>query len=488
MMNKKSYDLVVVGGGSGGIAAALSAARSDLQVLLVEKGPILGGTSTMAGVCVWEPSVGGTGIPFDIYHRLKQIPDAVGIYTRGRHFSLENPNYWPHNPERVGFPGGESIIDTNRVYADSLRRHFPGGGFADEEFKREYWHGVVFEPDAFAKIAMDMLSETGCCDVLLNTTFIEAESGNGKVHSVRLSNGLVIKAPFWVDASGEGVLCCACGAESLIGFDSRSRFNEPSAPEHADEHAVNGATLIFRVTPTNTPDDNPPKPPPCWWSEYYPPVVSTQFPNGDLQINMLPTMAGAEAAETDRPAAYRECERRVRAQWAFLQYWWPEFRRFRFVKAFPMLGVRETRRIVCEYMLNEHDAASGLSRQHHPDIIGITDHPFDTHGRHRRNHGELSEPYGIPYRSLVVKGFKNLLVASRCAGFSSIAASSCRLSRTMMELGQAAGTAAGIAKDMDIPLSDVPVEKLRDALRTQQVQLGWPMPEELKQYLDKENE
>ncbi len=81
-----SYDLVVIGGGSGGIAAALSAARLGVQVLLVEKESMLGGTSTVAGVCCWEPSVGGTGIPFDLYRRLKHIPDAVGIYGGGQNF------------------------------------------------------------------------------------------------------------------------------------------------------------------------------------------------------------------------------------------------------------------------------------------------------------------------------------------------------------------------------------------------------------------
>ncbi len=150
-----------------------------------------------------------------------------------------------------------------------------------------------------------------------------------------------------------------------------------------------------------------------------------------------------------------------------------------------MLGIRETRRIMCEYMLNEYDITNGLSRQKHPDIIGITDHPPDIHGSSAHRIRELSEPYGIPYRTLIPKGFSNLLAASRCAGFSSIAASSCRLSRTMMQLGQAAGTATAIAISMGISLPQVPAEKLKSALRAQHVQLEWPMSKKLKMYLDK---
>ncbi len=73
---------------------------------------------------------------------------------------------------------------------------------------------------------------------------------------------------------------------------------------------------------------------------------------------------------------------------------------------------------------------------------------------------------------------KNLLVACRGAGFSSIAASSCRLSRTMMQLGQAAGTAAAIACEKHLDLPDVPATALRTRLRKQHVQVDWPTPPE----------
>ena len=78
-MNNVHYDLCVVGGGSGGFGAACAAARLGASVLLVEAGPGLGGTSTRAGVNNYEPVAGATGLPQEIYDRLKDIPDAVTL-------------------------------------------------------------------------------------------------------------------------------------------------------------------------------------------------------------------------------------------------------------------------------------------------------------------------------------------------------------------------------------------------------------------------
>jgi hypothetical protein len=88
----------------------------------------------------------------------------------------------------------------------------------------------------------------------------------------------------------------------------------------------------------------------------------------------------------------------------------------------------------------------------------------------------LREPYGVPYRCLLPKGINNLLVACRGASFSSIAASSCRLSRTMMALGHAAGVASALAKEKGATLRDVPAEALRQTLRSQHAEIDWPRP------------
>jgi hypothetical protein len=276
----------------------------------------------------------------------------------------------------------------------------------------------------------------------------------------------------------------AVGCEAMTGQESRERFNEPDAPLKATTR-VNGVTLIYRVTPGKEPRVEG-APVPCWWRKSFPSAHVNHYPNGDLNINMLPTMEGEEFVRLGYDAALAECQKRVRAHWRYLQNHAEEFRRFRLVWIAPALGVRETRRIVGEYVLNENDLLAGLSGQKHPDITCLADHMMDTHGGHSKHRGELTEPYGVPYRCLIPKGFRNLLVACRASSFSSLAASSCRLSRTMMQMGQAAGTAAALAKELNVDLPAVPADRLRAALREQHVQLEHPMSAALRSHLEKE--
>lgn len=475
--------LAVVGGGSGGFAAALAAARLNVDVVLVEQGDCLGGTSVRGGVNCWEPGIGGTGIPFDVYKRLRRTPGAIGIYSFGRHISWFDPKREPFR-----FPGGETVIDPSRRYLDTLQRHGSRGMAADEAFFRERVHGVPFEPEAMASMMLAMLEETGHCRVLLNTAFVSAEVRDGRVRSVQLSNGQTIIADYFIDASGDGQLCASAGCESMLGQESRERFGEPSAPAVPGTR-VNGVSLIYRATPKDVAgieplDDGVPEK--CWWAKSFPVAHMNHYPNGDLNVNMLPTMDGAEFLRLGYDAALVECRRRVQAHWHDLQTRFAEFRSFRMSWVAPALGIREGRRIVGEYVLTEHDLRAGISGQKHPDIICLVDHPMDTHGSHARGIGEFDGPYGVPYRCLIPRGQRNLLIACRGAGFSSLAASSCRLSRTMMQLGQAAGTAVAIAKREGIDLPDAPPERLRQELRRQHVQLEHPMPQELRAWLHAE--
>ena len=141
--------------------------------------------------------------------------------------------------------------------------------------------------------------------------------------------------------------------------------------------------------------------------------------------------------------AYDDTLRRAGAHWHWLQRY-PHFKGYELKDIAPMLGIRESYRTVTEYVLTQRDLVAGLAGQKHTDIIAIADHPMDTHGAGGglRN---VRAAYGIPYRCLIPKGYDNLLVACRGAGFSHIAASSCRLSRTMIALGHAAGAAAAEA-------------------------------------------
>lgn len=488
MPASEHFDLIVVGAGSGGFGAALAASRLGARVLLVEKSESLGGNAARGGVNNWEPGVGGTGIPFDLYKRLKKIPGAIGIYKFGRHFAWQGPEV---NPK---YPGGELVIDPEARYADSLRRFGAPPLKNAEAFRRAHWHGVPYEPETYATEMERMLAETGRCTVLKNTAFTDTEVQPGWLRALTLSDGRTVAASFFIDATASLLLAQRLGCRTTLGQEPRSLYGEPSAPV-APTDKLNGTSLLFRVSrqgkaaagidplPANVPAA-------CWWAEKFPVAACTQYPNGDFNINPLPVMAGREAHDLGFDRAYAECQRRIAAQWHHMQSVFPEFQAFRISWVAPGLGVREGPRLVGRYVLTEHDLLAGLSGQKQDDIITIADHARDTHGADtgRAGTGELEQPYGVPFRCLLPGEVKNLAVACRGASFSSVAASSCRLSRTMMQLGQAAGTAAALAVKQRLSTFDgVPAAALRDSLAAQHVELSWPRPPDLQAHLQVED-
>lgn len=471
IMNQTEYDLCVVGAGSGGIGAALAAARMGLSVLLIEKSDTLGGNAVRGGVHNWEPGVGGTAFPFEIYQRLQKIPGAVAIVRMARHCVVPQPG------EPV-YPGGEALPDPSATYSDSLKRHSLKELSPEEKFGPfSAFRSIVFEPEAYSRVVGEMLAETGKCTILTNTAFREVRVKDGHIESLILDSGEEVCASFFVDSTADAKLCQAAGCELMRGQEARETFGEPDAPDQASSK-VNAVTLIYRITPREhaAVDPLPPDvPSECWWQARFPASLNSGYANGDLNINMLPTMQGEEFLRLGYPAAYAECRRRVLAHWHNLQTHpdFPEFQRYTISWIAPALGVRETMRVVGEYILTEHDILKGISRQTDPDIITLADHAMDRHGE-GGGCVELREPYGVPYRSLLPKGVDNLLVACRGASFSSIAASSCRLSRTMMALGHAAGVAAALAKENGVTLRAVPAGVLRQTLRSQHAELDWP--------------
>ena len=120
-------------------------------------------------------------------------------------------------------------------------------------------------------------------------------------------------------------------------------------------------------------------------------------------------------------------------------------------------------------MLTEKDILSGLSSQNQDEIIALCDHPLDFHGDAGKT--KKCSLYGVPYLSLVPVGMKNLLVAGRIAGFSALAATSCRLSRTMLQLGEAAGTAASLSLEQKLNFPELPSGAIRDLLQSGGVKL-----------------
>jgi hypothetical protein len=440
----------VAGGGSGGFGAALAAARRGLRVLLVERGPMLGGTSTLGGVNTWEPGIGGPGFPSEIYERLRRQPDAIGVSKVIHNYTQEKPWGW-------------SRVDRSLDYRTSLRRAgLPSGD----------WTRITFEPEAMAAAMLAMLQETGRVDVRLNTTFVAAETKAGQITSLVISateGESRVSVRFVVDATAQLRVATQVGCRTYLGCEPRSLYNELSAPVvHANR--LNGVSVCFRVTPVTTPAVEPlsagvPD------ELFNPPVSITEYPCGDLNLNPLPIMDGMEYVRLGEVEGRRICEQRVRQFWHWLQRE-KGFDRYRLVSMFPFTGVREGPRLIGREVLTENDVRAGWAAQRHADrVIALADHALDVHGEghHCR---ELAQPYGIPYDCLLPREFNNLAVACRGASFSHLAASSCRLSRTMMHLGHAAGLAVAAAAQAKCDLPEVNVRNVRRWLAEDNVVLN----------------
>ena len=439
--NRLTCDVCVVGGGSGGFGAALAAARAGAKVILVEKQPRLGGTSTSAFVTNWEP---GPGCAFarELYGRLKAKPGRVGIARRLHRYKRDEPYGITY-----GRPG------TKLTYDDTLRR----AGISAAK-----WCSVTMKPEALAGEMEAMLREAGA-RLLLNTTFREAAVTDKLLREITVTGPdgrrTVIRASVFVDSTGGAHVCRAVGCEVMLGVEPRSRFNEPSAPAKGARF-LNAISLCYRIRKAKAPKRQEPLSGPVGR------FGKTAFVSGvddrELIVNPLPLVSGITLVDKGYPETMALARQRVLAHWHWLQPY-PHFKDYELKDIAPMLGIRESYRVVTEHILTEGDVRAGLAKQKHEDIIAVADHALDVHGG-GPGIKELKGPYGIPYRCLIPKGWKNLLVACRGAGFSHIAASSCRLSRTMVALGHAAGLAAAEAARNGKGVGEVNVARLGTAM------------------------
>jgi hypothetical protein len=428
-------EVCVIGGGSGGIGAALAAARGGAQVVLLEREAILGGTSTNAWVHTWEPVSGADGIPRELYEKMKQDPLAVS-----------QPDYSVASRRR----GGKCL---------------------------------PFEPRALNYAAREMLQATGRCQTLVGTSFTRARVEGDAVRAVEAwfcAKRLVIEAEVFIDGTADGDVAVDAGCQYHLGEDPQSLYGEPSAPPEAGPH-LNGLTLCYRISDTGTRQK------PCLPKEIPEglcpkPVHTVVMPNGDHLLNAVDMIDGDALVTLEYSRLMHEAYRRVLEHFFWLQRIDPRrephwtrytngqgYATWTIAGVAPRIGVRESRRILGDYVLTEHDCRAGVRQQTHPDIIALSDHAIDLHGRKGQFYEVPNGPYGVPYRCLLPRGVGNLLIASRAASFSHVAASSCRLSRTMMTLGQAAGTAAAWAVKRHVSPRQVEIVALRDSLRSQGV-------------------
>ncbi len=436
MLPPRSF-VLIVGAGSAGVAAALAAARRDVPVVLVEP-HVLGGNSTGGGINTWEPAIGGPGLPYEFYRKLSDYPKAVALSRSIKEWTSEEP--WSSSSIYSDPDGSE------KGYYKTLRR----AGRALKNLRR-----VTFEPEILSQVMGEALDKTGKVHCLIGWRFLECTVSNRRLDRIVVSDGtrtFQLRPGIVVDATAQIHLAASAGCQTSLGAESRDYYGEPSAPERAREQ-INGVTLCFRVRSRGHRAVDPL--PEGITGAHYPSNYSiTEYPNGDLNINALPLMEGMEYQRMEPMRARQELLSRLHRTWAWLQAE-KGFDGHEMAIVFPLVGVREGPRLVGRHVLTETEIRRGCSHQGNSESwIALGDHALDVHGEGHICR-ELEEPYGIPYQCLLPRELDNLAVACRGASFSHIAGSSCRLSRTMIGLGHAAGIACALAMSNETPLMEI---------------------------------
>ena len=421
---KTKYDLIVVGGGFAGTAAAIEAAKHGTDVLLIEKYNCLGGAAAYALV---SPFMG----------------------------------YWTHMPqtkEKIYLAGdlfkeicGEALkltvqsVDTNTTaIADSL-----------------------FDEEAM-KLAMLRMAKKYGVTLLFNTTVTAVRAENGVVRSVKAVCKAVemeFSADHFIDATGDAELSYLAGCECEQGRDG--------------DGLCQPMTLCFRVGGIDKTKFEPFRPKmqeayKKWQAEgklSNPRENVLCFRNYNGGVIHFNTTRVTHKSPTD-PFALTEAEIEAREQvfemMEFLRTAVDGCENARLLSTAMHIGIRESRRVIGEYVLCEQDLIS-LAR--FEDAIAVSNYAIDIHSPDgsgtRFQEFKDGEWYEIPYRSLLPKGFENLLVAGRCISSTHEAQASYRIMPFCAELGHAAGAAVALAKKSGKTVRTVDVSALQIILRAE---------------------
>jgi glycine/D-amino acid oxidase-like deaminating enzyme len=443
-------DVLVVGGGPAGLGAALGASAAGARVILAERYGFFGGNATAALVMPWMSS-------------FTQHP-AARTHNEGQLFPTDHGV-------------GEAVI--GGVHALFLERLIRAGGAIAPSVDTGYV--VPFDPEVFKRVALDLLDEAGV-QFLLHALATDV-LGDGRVQGVVFatkSGPVVIEAETVVDCTGDGDVAAQAGAPYEIGRDTdglvqpmtlmfrmvqfqRAAFEAYVRAHPAQWHGVHGLwDLVQQATAAG----------------------ELQLPREDILLFGTPHDEEVAVNSTrvtrvlgvdvwDLTYAEWESRRQMRQIAAFLQKYVPGFEDAYLVQSGVNVGVRETRRILGDYVLTVDDL---LQAKKFDDGIARGAYPIDIHSPTGK--GTIlkrlppGEAYDLPLRCLLPQGVEQLLVAGRCISGTHEALSSYRVSPICMATGQAAGVCAALAARLGTPPRTVPVAQVQAELRRQGANLG----------------
>ena len=396
-------DVVVIGGGTAGVFAAISAARTGAKTILIEKNSVLGGTMTVANV------------------------NFPGLF----------------------FAWGKQII--NGPCWESVERTIKLGGAKMPEitFKPErHWHEqILLNRFVYTSVLFEMCEEAGVqviCNSMLSAV---NETGEHLIMTVTSKNGLfAITTKTAVDATGDANLIQISGLPV-----EKSKVQQPATLQNhisgyeLNEDIENEIKEKFRFAnmPGYINAGN----------------IISYLKNKKLDVHI-------PCVDADTSIGKTQLERKAYSQmldlYAFLRgIKGLENLEIDFVAE--ETGVRETNRIVGEKTITAEDYINGVFYQ---DSICYAFYPIDRHvisGIEQKFLKENVVPK-IPYSALIPKNSKRIICAGRCIGSDTDANSAVRVEAVCMATGQAAGCAAAISAKRNVDLKNVSYTELCDSL------------------------
>jgi glycine/D-amino acid oxidase-like deaminating enzyme len=445
-------DVLVVGGGPAGLGAALGAANAGAKVVLAERYGFLGGNATAALV-----------MPLMSFHTQHPKPEKKGSTT-----------LFPTDHGR-----GEPVIAGALTLL--LDRLIKAGGAIPPSLKTGYT--VPFDPEIFKLVTMDLLDEAGV-QYLFHSFASDAicnHAVKGAVFETK-SGPLVIHARVVIDCTGDGDIAARAGAPYEIGRE--------------DDGLVQPMTLMFRITEfERAAFDAYVKQHPDQWRGVHglwdlirvaTAAGTLKLPREDILFFATPHEREVCVNSTrvnrvlgtdvwDWSCAEWESRRQMRQIDAFLRQYVPGFEKAYVVQSGVHVGVRETRRIIGDYVLTVEDI---LQARKFPDVIARSSYPVDIHNPEgtgtRLQRLPPGDAYDIPLRCLLPQKIEGLLVAGRCISGTHEALSSYRVMPVSMATGQAAGACAALAVRYEkppraVPVTDVQAELIRQGANLREI-------------------
>lgn len=398
---RHACDVLVVGGGTAGVAAAVSAARAGADVLLVERSNALGGLATGGLIILLLTLDDGRG---------KQVVGGLCQEVSER-LAARGAAYFPAAGEWGR--ADEALVERDRSF-----------GLVWGRAPHRVRYSLAYDPEAMRLVLLELLEGSGA-RLLLHAQAAEPIVEAGRIAAVTFQSKagrFAVRAKTVIDSTGDGDLFAAAGCAferedvlPWLWFVLGGVEDPPAAAARGVGFRTPGA--------------------------------------GRLLLPWGATEKIARRIDATRPEdlTYAElaCRKRVMAEFERLRREEPGFARAHLCRVAEQLGITESRRLVGRRVLGRDEVDRPSE-----DAVALTGH--------WTKYGAL---YWIPYGALLPREVENLLVAGRCISVDHRVHHATKEIPACFATGEAAGAAAALAVKAGLPPAALDVKALREHLR-----------------------